>query len=315
MKLVNLINSISNVPVYIRDRFVQRLTPQQIKTAAVALLVLIGAGVVIAVTVYYWRERQLKQIKDKAPVSLPKDKDNIDNLDAQTPAGRTLLSIAASSGNLDEVNNLLGRGANASIADSAGLLPIHWAVQGGNLKVLEVLLSKTLDINIKDKTHRTPLVIAAELCNLDAVNYFLSLGADASIANDFGLLPIHWAAQYGNLKMTEALRSKTKDINLKDHLHQRTPLSFAAGAGARTDSLAVVNYLLKEGADASIADDFGLLPIHWAAQKGNLNIVKALINPEHINAKANNSKTLLGFARESKDTELVNYLLAQGAVD
>lgn len=55
-----------------------------------------------------------------------------------------------------------------------------------------------------------------------------------------------------------------------------TPLWFAAAKGQE----AAVRYLIKNGADSSIADKDGALPVMLAAQEGHLDIVRLLLEPD-----------------------------------
>ncbi|WYZ42254.1 hypothetical protein EsH8_V_001149 [Colletotrichum jinshuiense] len=54
--------------------------------------------------------------------------------------GRSALSIACSNGTVDIVAILLSNGANASLADTGGMMPIHVAAQNGHAEVVRLLL-------------------------------------------------------------------------------------------------------------------------------------------------------------------------------
>ncbi|MCE9561234.1 MAG: ankyrin repeat domain-containing protein [Planctomycetes bacterium] len=59
----------------------------------------------------------------------------------------------------------------------------------------------------------------------------------------------------------------------KPHSTGRTPLQLAAWYGNEK----VVVYLLDKGADVNTADDHGYTPLHFAAEKGHLDVVKRLV--------------------------------------
>ncbi|CAK9253192.1 unnamed protein product, partial [Sphagnum jensenii] len=52
-----------------------------------------------------------------------------------------------------------------------------------------------------------------------------------------------------------------------------TPLHRAAEKG----HLDVVKYLVEKGADVKAANKYGYTPLHWAASSGKLDIVKYLV--------------------------------------
>lgn len=82
-----------------------------------------------------------------------------------------------------------------------------------------------------------------------------------SIFDEDGLLPIHWAADRGHVAVIECLIKYGANINSKD-IDGQTPLHYAASCG----HLDVVKYLLSLGAE-SIEDNDGMKPKDIADEK------------------------------------------------
>ncbi|GAV58061.1 LOW QUALITY PROTEIN: Ank_2 domain-containing protein, partial [Cephalotus follicularis] len=116
---------------------------------------------------------------------------------------------------------------------------------------------------------------------------------------------LHAAARSGELEAVESiLNSNPLAINSRDK-HSRTPLHLAAWA-RQTE---VVSYLCNHKADVGAAaiDDMGA--IHFAAQKGHLEVVRMLVSAG-VSVKAANRKGLtpLHYAVQSH-LEVIKYLV------
>lgn len=85
--------------------------------------------------------------------------------------------------------------------------------------------------------------------------------ADSNITDSEGMGLIHWAADRGNLAMLKCLvKDLMADVNMRDGDGQ-TALHYAASCGHAD----VVKFLLDNGADRSVADVDGMLPIDVAS--------------------------------------------------
>ena len=126
---------------------------------------------------------------------------------ASSENNETLLCIAARSGNLEEVWQLVdgvdvncSRGAN-------GETPLHFAVIGCHLEIVKFLVTEVhADINCRDRRGRTPLHLAASLACLEVVRYLVEEGhADVNISDNEGKTPLHEAAEWGRLDIVRYL--------------------------------------------------------------------------------------------------------------
>nr|KAK5447113.1 hypothetical protein LTR18_002692 [Exophiala xenobiotica] len=155
---------------------------------------------------------------------------SINDTDAE---GRTALSWAASRGDLESVKILLEFDADPNISSHRRQSPLHFPPQNefaNSGEIMTELLKKNADVNCVDFHKRTPLIYGA--CN------------QRNIAN---------------LKPLFDFRA---DCNAQD-MHERTPLSYAT----RMKRIETLKFLLDNGCDPSIPDNWGILPLMEAVQQ------------------------------------------------
>jgi ankyrin repeat protein len=93
-----------------------------------------------------------------------------------------------------------------------------------------------------------------------------------------------------------------------------TPLHWAAEDG----NLDVVKHLVEEkGADVKAADKYGCTPLHWAAAYGKLDVVKYLVEEKGTDVKAanNDGDTPLHRAARNGNLDVVKYLVEEKGAD
>ena len=191
--------------------------------------------------------------------------------------GVPIIVAAASSGNLDLVKELVGRGADVNVAGSyflgslpfcfkwvgknpgTGVTALHAACHVKNKDMVEYLLSKGADVNAKKPNGDTPLVDACSSPGwlamgpletpepLDLVKLLVEHGADVENNGALGE-----AASMGYAKIVAYLLAKGAPMNRRDR-NGRTPLMLA-GRGKHKK---LYKLLLEKGADPSVKDKDG----------------------------------------------------------
>lgn len=123
---------------------------------------------------------------------------------------------------------------------------------------------------------------------------------------------LHYAAQYGNLNATEFLANLT-DINLIDGKTnaQQKPIHIAADNGHTK----IVEFFINEKKmDVNDPGKDYVTPLHYAAKKGELEMVKFLVGKNAtIDALANGAWTPLHYASEEGKYSVVVFLVENGA--
>lgn len=130
------------------------------------------------------------------------------------------------------------------------------------------------------------------------------------IAKDGIQKPIHEAALKGDLvKVKKLLQSNPNQLNDKGRAN-KAPLHWAAQGG----NLDVVKYLIKLGAKVDNPNIVGETPLVYAAEGGHLKVAKLLIkkgaNVNHVTARGNK---VIMYAVWSEKMDMIDYLLSKGA--
>jgi len=120
------------------------------------------------------------------------------------------------------------------------------------------------------------------------------------------------AAEQGDLERVRRLvtEADAPDVNMRD-TSARTPLIFAASFG----DPAIVQELVRAGADVDSQDMWGWGPLHWATDTGHTAVVHELL--EHgadINMADTEGWSALHWAAYRGNMELVRELVGAGAV-
>ena len=128
--------------------------------------------------------------------------------------------------------------------------------------------------------------------------------------------PVHDAAEAGDLRrVAQELEGMVARggatpggvASLRAGILGSTPLHLAAEGG----HLAVVEYLVKVGADLTLADAQGVQPVHLAAEKGQLAVLGSLLasRPRSVAATTSRNETALHLASAKGRTAVVEELM------
>lgn len=224
----------------------------------------------------------------------------------QDAKGCTPLLAAAESGNCNVVRFLLEKGADSTIPTKNGTLPLHFAAQAGNLEMVKLLFSEDTK-NRQNSKGRTPLSYAMESDNPEVVKFLLDKKVDLGLADKVGNLPIHVAVFAKNLQFLELLLLADKTLLNRKGESGLTPLCKAV----KSNQFVLAKFLLDQGADQTIPDDEGDLPIHWAASSNDKKLCELLFSEELKDSKGYNGNTPLHYAVDSGNPQVVKFLLDQ----
>nr|XP_021523145.1 ankyrin repeat domain-containing protein 65 [Aotus nancymaae] len=95
--------------------------------------------------------------------------------------GRSALHRAASRGHLPAVQLLVTRGAEVDARDTLGLTPLHHASREGHMEVASCLLDRGAQVDAAGWLRKTPLHLAAERGHGPTVVLLLSRGAGPTL--------------------------------------------------------------------------------------------------------------------------------------
>eukprot|EP01068_Selenidium_serpulae_P015075 Selendium_serpulae@DN6176_c0_g2_i4.p1 len=144
-------------------------------------------------------------------------------------------------------------------------------------KITDAMKSGSDDIqslaNSKDEDGRLPVHWAASRGYADKVKFLVSRGGPVNPIDEDGWTPLHCAAAAGSLRCVEHLLDHGGNVSLKTESNQCQPLHYAASKG----HLEVVKCLAAAKADINNRDRTGLTPLARAVSTGKLTVVKFLI--------------------------------------
>eukprot|EP00644_Phytophthora_capsici_P000335 jgi/Phyca11/100155/e_gw1.4.895.1 len=130
-----------------------------------------------------------------------------DLINLQNQFGNTPLHNAARTGSPGCVSHLLQAGAQYSIKNVNGSIPLHHACysEKPNAEVVRLLIEAGSDVNALDAQGCSPLIVAAKTNQTEVIDFLRKHGADASLKNSFGENALHFAELRDNNDAIELL--------------------------------------------------------------------------------------------------------------
>ncbi|XP_065576408.1 ankyrin-1-like [Artemia franciscana] len=221
----------------------------------------------------------------------------------------TPLHLAVTSGDLEVIKMVLGKGADVNARNINGERPIHLAARRGHTQTVECLLRSGADVNARGIDDNSPLHSAAFRGHTHTAECLLRSGADVNARNIHGKSPLHFTASHGHPQTAECLSRCGAEVNARD-VNDRSPLHVAAFCGHTQTA----ECLLRSGADVHARNINGERPIHLAAYCGHTQTVECLLRSgADINARGKYDESPLHLAAFRGHTETAECLLRCGA--
>jgi ankyrin repeat protein len=240
-------------------------------------------------------------------------------MNAGAHASQRALNLAVLSAHIEAARILLDAGANASLPDTLGLLPLNRAASLGLETIVRLLLEAGADIHSVDATGESALHLAASGGHDSVVQLLITAGASTTSTDERGMTPLHHASQGGNLKAVQLLLDHNKSASCRD-LNELTALHSAANCG----NAEVFSVLLDAFENADALSTSAPMPIfhlsfgqvverkqivhtgpvlHHAAYGGSQQILSILLAQEvDITATDDHGMTALHWAVQSGRT-------------
>jgi uncharacterized protein len=227
----------------------------------------------------------------------------------------TLFS-AASKGCGALARRLIAAGASFAARDRRGAMPLAHAARAGSVAVVQLFLGAGAAIDARDLSGATALYRAAEAEHPSTVALLLENGADPNLTGATDVSPLAAAAYRGNDRIVEALLARGARADARDATG-KSPILYAAARGFP----AVVQRLLDAGIDATGRYGHGLTALMWAAghedgvgPRAAVDVVDLLVmRGAPLDAADDRARTALMIAAERGNGEVVTALLRHGA--
>ncbi len=226
--------------------------------------------------------------------------DTAEDLDQPDASGRTLLHLAAESGDARMVEVLLQGGADSRIEAGRDGAAIVQAARAGHLDVVRVLLE--MDPDASATLAGEALYAATERGHANVVRVLLESGVDPMVSTGEAFTPQEAALRYGRPEVVAA--------------YQEAGVELPLWAAARIGDTARIEELVRRGVniDAAWSPD-GQSALGLAVAEANQSSVEALVRQgANVNARVSTTGDValhLAVARGS--VELVAALLGEGA--
>lgn len=125
--------------------------------------------------------------------------------DEKDALGATALIKACMLKRTAVVAMLLESGADANLANTQGLTPLHWAAFKGFADIVELLLGKGADAGVKGGPGVTPLMQAAMNGHAAICSQLLAKGANVNEPDNDGMTALHKAVSDGHPEVVKVL--------------------------------------------------------------------------------------------------------------
>ncbi|HZR26392.1 MAG TPA: ankyrin repeat domain-containing protein [Vicinamibacterales bacterium] len=120
----------------------------------------------------------------------------------------------------------------------------------------------------------SPVADAAQGGDRETVRALLKQAADVNASQADGMTALHWAAMRNDADLAQTLLYAGANVKATTRINSYTPLLLAAKNG----NAAVMEPLIKGGADVNAPTSNGTTPLMFAAAAGNVEAVTLLID-------------------------------------
>ncbi|RYF99824.1 MAG: ankyrin repeat domain-containing protein, partial [Chitinophagaceae bacterium] len=184
-----------------------------------------------------------------------------------THDGRTYIFWAASRGNVEVMEYLLGKGAKLDVIDSHGATVLNFAASGGqqNTKVYDLLISSGYDLKkgVNGEGANAMLLTVASAKDFKLTDYFMAKGLDLKSTDAKGNTAFNYAARGGNIEILKALVEKGVKYN------DNAMLMAAQGGRGTANTLELFKYLESLKINPLVVGANGENVLHAIARKPN----------------------------------------------
>lgn len=227
---------------------------------------------------------------------------------------RVILIIAIENQNVQIVKSILKKfekSVDVNIYTNEGQTPLIIACELENIEIVNLLLkNKNIDVNKpSEEEGNTPFITAAKTGNIDILNILMERNdIDLYAKNKDGMSAIHAAFFAEKIDGVKLLIPRFRD-NLNDKAGNGQTLFQMA----YKKNIELAKLLMNQPeVDVNFYDEDGLTPFLSAAQEGNLEMIKLLLENQNCDPNIKSEKdgrNAFMMAVESKNVELIKFFI------
>lgn len=216
----------------------------------------------------------------------------------------------------DEVAVLLflRSGMSAKVQGADGTTALHCLLRNRKNNLTALLLSKGADVNAETKSGQTPLMEAARSASAEEMRALIAAGASVNSSDNFGNTPLLLAA--GAVCSATGCKDESIDLLLSHGADAKvinqsgeTVLSKLVQLGNNRDFSrisALASKFIQSGADINSSLAYGQPLLCYAAQQGNVDLVKNLVSlGANVNVSGKKSTPLIASAKWPAELKLL----------
>uniref|UniRef100_A0A3Q2DQW4 Uveal autoantigen with coiled-coil domains and ankyrin repeats b n=1 Tax=Cyprinodon variegatus TaxID=28743 RepID=A0A3Q2DQW4_CYPVA len=182
--------------------------------------------------------------------------------------GRSAFHLAATRGQLECLNLMLGHNVDITAKDASGKNALHLASKYGNSQCVQKLLQHNCPVGNVDLQGRTALHDAVMAGCTSSVKLLCDKRASVNTADFDGKTPLILATQMCHPQICQLLLDRGADITVRDKLN-KTALILGCEFGCKD----AVEVLLRTGIDVKAVDNMGHDAFHYARLSNNQELV------------------------------------------
>ncbi|WP_298424619.1 ankyrin repeat domain-containing protein [uncultured Kordia sp.] len=232
-----------------------------------------------------------------------------ENVNTHNENGKTPLITAVSENNVEKVKQLIQKGANINLHETTGLqgTALMYASSIGNIEICKLLLENGAKINAIDKNNDHALNWAAFSGKIPVMKLLIEKKADLFLKSKHGTA-VDVAFRLWHHDSVSNVFKSTKIARLTTKKEQKLITAILE------NDINSTKKLLKKGISANTKDPLETPILQLAAQQGNYELVKLLIEHKtNLNAMNRVGQTPLAWAARFGHIAIVDLLLKSGA--
>lgn len=215
------------------------------------------------------------------------------------------------------INALVAAKSEIDFRNEYQLTPLHYAAMKSNIAAVQALVKLKANVDAEDMNKMTPLLLACVHGSQEVIKELIKAKSDVTkrdlrLNTVFHIVALRGEPEYLKMMMdydpVEAIKALNKENN-----EGKSPLRMAV-EGNHPETLKKILEMEKKNSQKWTAREKGL--IHFAAEKGYLEIIKALLGEGgHKNEKDQEKALPLHVAAKMNRLECVEYLYEESNRD